>query len=475
LQARAITRDLTWGVDVPEEIPGSEGKKLYVWMDAPIGYISATKQWALDTGNDWKPYWQDEETALIHFIGKDNIVFHCLIFPAILKAHEGYILPTNVPANQFMNLEGDKISTSRNWAVWAQEYLEDFPDREDALRYYLTKHMPEQRDSEFTWKGFQEANDNELVNNLGNFIHRVFVLTQKYYDGIVPEFDADCSVNSAGGSDLPSWHDSELLDLHDMLDALAHDIRSFDFRGALTKLMGISSTGNQLLQFNEPWSLQKDDPETVKVVMNLGMQYVAALSFAMYPFLPFTAQKLRKLLNLPEILNEGGWEEMMMQLAENELIIPTGHKVNIGEHLFTRLDPESIEAQMAKLKRAVSANHDTADATSLLKSEIQYDDFAKLDIRTARILQAERVQNADKLLKLELDLGFEKRTVVSGIAQHYVPEKIVGRSVLVLANLAPRKIRGVESKGMILMAEDKKGRLCFVSPEDEWEIGSSVS
>jgi methionyl-tRNA synthetase len=476
LQPRAITRDLNWGVDVPQEIPGSEGKKLYVWMDAPIGYVSATKQWALDNGQDWKPYWQDSETALVHFIGKDNIVFHCLIFPAILKAHGDYILPANVPANQFMNLEGDKISTSRNWAVWAHEYLEDFPGREDALRYYLTKNMPEQRDSEFTWKGFQEANDNELVNNLGNFIHRVFVLTQKYYDGNVPEFDPDCSVNSAGGSDLPSWHDSELLDLHDLLDALAQDIRSFDFRSALTKLMGISSTGNQLLQFNEPWSLQKDDPETVKVVMNLGMQYVAALSYAMYPFLPFTAQKLRKMLNLPEILNEGGWEEMMMQLAENELVIPVGHKVNIGEHLFTRLDPETIDAQITKLNKPPESGKDAAaDAPAKIKSEIQYDEFAKLDIRTARILQAERVKNADKLLKLELDLGFEKRTVVSGIAQHYEPEKIVGRDVLILVNLAPRKIRGVESKGMILMAEDKAGKLCFVAPESEWEVGASVS
>jgi len=475
LQPRAITRDLTWGVDVPQEIPGSEGKKLYVWMDAPIGYVSATKQWAIDTGHDWKPYWQDKETALIHFIGKDNIVFHCLIFPAILKAHGDYILPTNVPANQFMNLEGDKISTSRNWAVWAHEYLQDFPGREDALRYYLTKNMPEQRDSEFTWRGFQEANDNELVNNLGNFVQRVFVLTQKYYDSIVPEFDADCSVNSAGGSDLPSWHDSELLDLHDMLDALAHDIRSFDFRGALTKLMGISSTGNQLLQFNEPWSLQKDDPETVKVVMNLGMQYVAALSQAMYPFLPFTAQKLRRMLNLPEILTDGGWEEMMMQLAENELIIPIGHKVNPAEHLFTRLEPETVESQIAKLKATGAHEQTSDDAASTLKPEIKYDDFAKLDMRTARILHAERVENADKLLKLELDLGFEKRTVVSGIAQHYEPDKIVGRSVVILANLAPRKIRGVESKGMILMAENHEGKLCFVAPEAEWEVGTAIS
>lgn len=478
LQPRAITRDLNWGVDVPPEIPGSQGKKLYVWMDAPIGYISATKQWAIDTGNDWRPYWQDSESALIHFIGKDNIVFHCLIFPAILRAHGEYILPMNVPANQFMNLEGDKISTSRNWAVWAHEYLEDFPGQEDALRYYLTKNMPEQRDSEFTWKGFQEANDNELVNNLANFINRVFVLTHKFYDGVVPEFDADLSLNSANGSDMPSWHDSEMLDLHDHMDALVHDVLAFDFRGALTKLMGISSTGNQLLQFNEPWSQQKDDPDTVKVVMNLGLQYVTALSLAMYPFLPFTAVKLRALLNLPPLESKGEWAEIMLQLAEGEKLIAEGHTIQPGVHLFTRLDPVAIEQQIAKLKKpeTEAVPEPKALATEVkLKPEIQYDDFAKLDIRTASIISAERIEKADKLLRLELDLGFEKRTVVSGIAQHYDPKEIVGRSVVLLANLAPRKIRGVESKGMILMAENSEGKLCFVSPEDSWENGSGIS
>ncbi len=473
LQPRAITRDLNWGVDVPHEIPGSKGKKLYVWMDAPIGYISATRQWALNTGKAWEPYWQDEETALIHFIGKDNIVFHCLIFPAILKDHGGYILPANVPANQFMNLEGDKISTSRNWAVWAHEYLEDFPGREDALRYYLTKNMPEQRDSEFTWKGFQEANDNELVNNLGNFIQRVFVLTQNYYDGKVPDFDPDCSLNSASGSDLPSWHDSELLDLHDHLDAITQEILSFDFRAALNSLMSISSSGNQLLQFNEPWTLQKEDPETVKVVMNLGLQYVAALSLALFPFLPFTSKKLRAMLNMEPVQGNGEWETMMMHLAENEVLLPAGHQINAPEHLFTRLDPEAIDAQIAKLKR--TAITDEAKEGNTLKPMIQYDDFAKLDIRTATIVAAERVEKADKLLKLELDLGFEKRTVVSGIAMQYDPLKIVGRSVVLLANLAPRKIRGVESKGMILMAENSDGELCFVAPEAEWENGAAIN
>lgn len=478
LQPRAITRDLTWGVDVPQEIPGSKGKKLYVWMDAPIGYISATKQWAYDTGKDWEPYWQDKETALIHFIGKDNIVFHCLIFPVILRAHGDYILPLNVPANQFMNLEGDKISTSRNWAVWAHEYLEDFPGREDALRYYLTKNMPEQKDSEFTWKGFQDANDNELVNNLANFIHRVMVLTNKYYGGVVPEFDPDCALNSASGSDMPSFHDSEMLDLHDLLDAMAHDILAFDFRGALTKLMGISSAGNQLLQFNEPWSQYKEDPEMVKVVMNLGLQYVTALSVAMHPFLPFTAKKLRAMLNLPALEHNGEWVELMMHLAEDEVLIPTGHKIQPGEHLFTRLDPADIEKQMVKLKKPEATTEQNVSPSQKeiqMKPEIQYDDFAKLDIRTATILSAVPVEKADKLLKLELNVGMETRTVVSGIALHYKPDEIIGRQVLLLVNLAPRKIRGVESKGMILMAEDSAGRLCFVSPDAGWENGGKIS
>jgi methionyl-tRNA synthetase len=477
LQPRAITRDLNWGVDVPSEIPGSKGKKLYVWMDAPIGYISATKQWAIDNNADWKPYWQDKETALIHFIGKDNIVFHCLIFPAILKAHGDYVLPLNVPANQFMNLEGDKISTSRNWAVWAHEYLEDFPGREDALRYYLTKNMPEQRDSEFTWKGFQEANDNELVNNLGNFIHRVLVLTNNYYKGVVPEFDPNLSINSASGNDLPSFHDSEMLDLHDQLDALVHDILSFDFRGALSKLMAISSTGNQLLQFNEPWTMQKEDPDTVKVVMNLGLQYVTALSMAMHPFMPFTASKLRRLLNLPPLEDRGMWAELMMKLAEDEKLLPEGHQIQAGEHLFTRLDPALIEKQMARLKKPEAQPVPVAAPVEgvKLKDEISYDDFSKMDIRTASILSAEKVEKADKLLKLELDLGFEKRTVVSGIALHYNPKDIIGRQVVLLANLAPRKIKGIESKGMILMAEDGDGKLCFVAPVDEWEKGARIS
>lgn len=478
LKPRAMTRDLDWGVDVPEEIPGSEGKKLYVWMDAPIGYVSATKQWALDTGKDWKHYWQDPETALVHFIGKDNIVFHCLIFPAILKAHGDYILPVNVPANQFMNLEGDKISTSRNWAVWVHEYLRDLPGREDVLRYYLTKNMPEQRDSEFTWKGYQEANNNELVNNLANFVHRVLVLTNKYYDGEVPDFDPDCSVVSASGDDLPSWHEAELLDLHDALDAMCEDLLHFEFRSALTKLTGVSAAGNQLLQFNEPWKIQKEDPETVKVVINLGLQYVVALSIAMEPFMPFSAAKLREMLNLPAIREDREYVQMMGDLAEGEVLIRPGHKIKHAEHLFGRIDDDVIETQIARLhsrgEEEEEPEEENADGPDL-KAEITYDDFAKLDMRTATIIQAEKVPKADKLLKLQLDVGFETRTVVSGIARHYAPDTIVGRRVVLLANLAPRKIRGVDSQGMILMAEDEEGKLCFIAPENNWENGSPVS
>ena len=477
LQPRAITRDLDWGVDVPQEVEGSKGKKLYVWMDAPIGYISATKQWAEDNNKDWKPYWQDEETSLIHFIGKDNIVFHCLIFPAILKAHGEYILPVNVPANQFMNLEGDKISTSRNWAVWVHEYLEKMPGLEDSLRYYLTKNMPEQRDSEFTWKSFQEAHNNELVNNLGNFIHRVLVLTNKYYEGEVPAFDADCTLVSASGDEeMPSWHESEMLDLHDHFDGVLHDVLAFEFRSALTKLMGISSLGNQLLQFNEPWKLQKEDPESVKVVMNLALQYVTGLSVVMHPFMPFTATKLRDMLNLPAISSTDEYCTMMLELAEGEPLIRPGHKIMRAEHLFQRIEDEVIDARIAELRAtAVPSESAVSETPSPVKSEIAYDDFAKLDMRTATVLHAEPVEKADKLLKINLDLGFEKRTVVSGIAKHYAPEEIIGKKVVLLANLAPRKIRGVESQGMILMAEDDEGHLSFIAPDNGWDNGTPIS
>ncbi len=482
LQPRAMTRDLDWGVDVPHEIPHSAGKKLYVWLDAPIGYISATKQWALDRGVDWEPYWKDNDTALIHFIGKDNIVFHCLIFPAILKAHGGFILPVNVPANQFLNLEGAKLSTSRNWAVWVHEYVAELPGREDELRYNMIKNMPEQRDSEFTWKGFQESTNTELVGNLAGFVHRVMVLTHKNYTGVIPAIDASREFKSGWDADTISTYDQELHLLHHKLEEMGREIEHFNFRDALRILMEISSAGNALLQFNEPWKIAGSDPELVKVVLNLGLQYVAALSVAMRPFLPFSADRLRGLLNLPALRDERELLDALNELAEGNPILRPNHALNPAEHLFTRVPDEVIAAQIQKLKAAEQANQQTAPAEPAstkmtyapVKELISYDDFAQLDIRTGTILEASKVEKADKLLKLTVDLGFEQRTIVSGIAQHYQPEAIVGRQVIVLANLAPRTMRGIESQGMILLAEDAEGKLSFVSPETGWPDGGEV-
>lgn len=479
LQARAMTRDLEWGVDVPHEIKGHEGKKLYVWMDAPIGYISATKQWAADNKKNWKKYWQDEDTSLIHFIGKDNIVFHCLIFPAILKAHGDYILPVNVPANQFMNLEGKKISTSRNWAVWVHEYLDDMPGRQDELRYSMIKNMPELKDSEFTWKGFQDANNNELVNNIANFVNRVVVLTNKYYDGKVPVFDESLDIAGPEGLYDASYHDSEMLRLFDDIQELCDHLRAFDFRSGLKVLMDISTKGNQILQFNEPWKAIKENPETVKVVINLCLQYVAAIGVICRPFMPFTSDKIRVLLNQKPLKEKGELEKMLDIMAEGEPILKAKHKIGEPIHLFTRIDDETIQKQIDKLQAtAISepvapANEETSNF-SPLKDEIAFEDFAKLDIRTATIIAAEKIEKADKLLKLTLDLGFEQRTVVSGIAAHYSPSEVIGTKVSLLANLAPRKMKGVESQGMILMAENAEGKLSFVSPVQGWQDGQSI-
>ncbi len=478
LQARAMTRDLDWGVDVPKEIPDSAGKKLYVWLDAPIGYISSTKQWATDHNKNWKDYWQDPECELIHFIGKDNIVFHCIIFPALLKAHGNYNLPVNVPANQFMNLEGQKISTSRNWAVWVHEFLEDLPGMEDSLRYYLVKNMPEQKDSEFTWKGFQDAHNNELVNNLSNFIHRVLSLTHKYYKGQVPDFDQDQSIEGVAGEELGGFHDSEMIFLFDQIQEMADHFRAYDFRSALKSVMDISTLGNQLLQNNEPWKLQKSDPDTVQVVMNLCLQYVAALSVIMHPFLPFTSARLRSMLNMSEIKEENELNALLDAIAEGEFLIQAGHQINEASYLFARVEDNLIEKQMQKLEQnqpvSPTVSTEETSAYHAQKPMISYDDFAKIDLRTARIISAEKVAKADKLLKLELDLGYEKRTVVSGIALHYQPEDIIGKKVIVLANLAPRSLKGIESKGMILMAENAEGKLTFVSPEEGDTSGSIV-
>lgn len=482
LQPRAMTRDLDWGVDVPSDIKGHEGKKLYVWLDAPIGYISSTKQWAADNNKNWKKYWQDQDTALIHFIGKDNIVFHCLIFPAILKAHGGYVLPINVPANQFMNLEGKKISTSRNWAVWVHEYLDEIPNRQDELRYAMIKNMPEQKDSEFTWKGYQEAVNSELVNNLANFVNRVVVLTHKYYGGKVPDFDESTDIYGPDGIDDISFHDAELLRLFDDIQDMNEHIRSFDFRSGLKTLMEISTKGNQILQFNEPWKTIKEDPENVKVVMNLCLQYVAAIGIICRPFMPFTSDKIRQLLNQKPLTEKGELVKMLDLLAEGEVLLKKHHKIGEAIHLFTRIEDALIDTQINKLKAAEAVNtaaNQTTEAKEIqsiapLKAEIAFDDFAKLDIRTATIINAEKIENADKLLKLTLDLGFEQRTVVSGIAEHYQPKDVIGRKVSLLANLAPRKMRGVTSQGMILMAENNEGKLSFISPDGNWENGQII-
>lgn len=481
LQPRAMTRDLDWGVDVPKEIPESDGKKLYVWMDAPIGYVSATKYWAEKNNKDWKPYWQDPETALIHFIGKDNIVFHCLIFPAILKAKGDYILPVNVPANQFMNLEGQKISTSRNWAVWVNEYIDEFPDQIDVLRYNLIRNMPEHKDSEFTWKNFQDTNNNELVNNLGNFVNRVIVLTNKFYNGIVPEFDQDSIFTGVWDQDFGGFHETELLGLHDDLQELNIHLRRYDFRGALRILMDISSKGNQLLQNNEPWKIIEEEPETVQALMNLLLQIITALSIALRPFLPFTSDKIRKILNLPDFKEQGEMLEMLDSLSLGDLLIEPGHKIGKPEHLFSRIEDDTIKKQIDKLNSGKPIEEKPIDTSSLtseiLKATpnyIEYDDFAKLDIRTGIILQAEKIKGSDKLLKLLVDIGSEKREVVSGIAEQYEPESVLNKKIILLANLKPRKIKGIESNGMILMAENADGKISFISSEFNFHNGSQV-
>ncbi len=473
LQPRAITRDLDWGVDVPQNIEGAKGKKLYVWMDAPIGYVSATKQWAKDHGKNWEDYWKDPDAALIHFIGKDNIVFHCLIFPVILKSYGSFNLPINVPANQFVNLEGNKVSTSKGWAVWIHDYLKDFPGRQDELRYYCFKIMPEQRDSDFVWKGFQEAVNNELVNNLGNFIHRVLVLTNKYYNGVVPVIDESISINAPQESGLPTWHDSELLDLFDRLHDLRTYLKAFDFRAALKSLMEISSVGNQILQLNEPWKHVKTDPDTVEVVMNLCLQYVTAISVVMDIFLPFTCRSLRQMLGLPPINETGEFVDTMDILSEGKHLIPAGHKINKASHLFSRIEDSAIEAQVAKL-HANKVEEVEEDVHSSIKPTATFDDFSKLDLRTGTIISAAKVEQADKLLKMTVDIGFEQRTVVSGIAETHDPADLVGQEIVLVANLAPRKIRGVESRGMILLAEDGDGKLGFVSAPKGWAKGEVV-
>ncbi len=474
LQPRAMTRDLDWGVDVPAEIPGAKGKKLYVWMDAPIGYISATKQWAADQGKDWKDYWQKDSTALVHFIGKDNIVFHCLIFPSILKAHGQYNLPVNVPANQFLNLEEQKISTSRNWAIWVHEFLEENPDHTDALRYVLTKNMPEQKDAEFTWKGYQADVNADLVGTLANFVQRVMVLTQKHADSKVPDFDMDTPIVGTRGDDEASWHEVEMMDLFDRMWSVQDAISQYNFRDGLKAMLDLATAGNQILQFNEPWKIHKTEPETVAAVLNLCLQYLAAMSLAMHPFMPDAARRLRRLVNLPPVEEQGAWVTAMDALSNGELLLPIGHALQAPEHLFSRVEDEWIQAQVQKLHAMSAESTAPAGEKEPQKPSVSYEDFVKMDIRTARILAAERVPKADKLLKLTLEVNGVNRTVVSGIAEHYSPEELPGKHVVILANLETRKIRGVESQGMILMAQDQGGKLHFVQAVSD-ESGMPVS
>ncbi|MFN8154855.1 MAG: methionine--tRNA ligase [Bacteroidia bacterium] len=454
LQPRAVTRDLDWGVPVP--LQDNKGKVLYVWFDAPIGYISATK--AL-TAN-WEQYWKDKDTKLIHFIGKDNIVFHCIIFPAMLKAHGDYVLPDNVPANEFLNLEGDKISTSRNWAVWLHEYLNDFPGKQDVLRYALCATAPETKDNDFTWKDFQDRNNNELVAVLGNFVNRTLVLTSKYYEGKVP----------ARGELL----ENEKICLEAVAAApglVKESLEKYRFREALGHLMDLARAGNKYLADTEPWKHQKTNPKYVETVLNVALEVTAALAYLCEPFLPFTAVKLRKMLNIPERT----WED-----AFHHTEIEAGHVLGEASLLFEKIEDDAIAAQLQKLEATKAAQtapaaEATTNTTKPMKEITTYDDFSKMDLRVATIVAAEKVEKADKLLKLTLNTGIDTRTVVSGIALHFKPEEIIGQQVTLLANLAPRKIRGIESNGMILMAEDADGKLVFVQPGRSTIEGSTIA
>ena len=452
LKPRAMTRDLNWGVPVP--LPNAEGKVLYVWFDAPIGYISFTQEWAEKNGKNWKDFWQNEETDLIHFIGKDNIVFHCIIFPSMMKAHGDYIMPKNVPAFEFLNLENDKISTSRNWAVWAHEYVEDFPDQQDALRYALLSSAPETKDNNFTWKDFQTKNNSELVGIFGNFINRVTVLTQKYYNGIVPQ------PNEFEQVDKDLFHEMQQIP-----EKIGKNLDEFRFRDALTEMMNLARLGNKYLADEEPWKVIKDNPERVKTQMFCALQVAGALAYLCEPFLPFTSQKMKSGLNL----GNKNWYEVL-----NTPPIPTGHQINEMPLLFSKIEDNVIEAQIKKLENTKINNQKTNPNANPMKEQISFDDFTKIDLRTATILEAEKVEKADKLLKLKVDTGVDVRTVVSGIAESFSPEEIIGKQVMILLNLAPRKIRGIESQGMLLLTTKPDGKLSFVTPDEKVENGIEI-
>lgn len=442
LKPRAMTRDLNWGVPVP--LPGAEGKVLYVWFDAPIGYISFTKEWAEKNGKDWKDYWQSEASDLVHFIGKDNIVFHCIIFPSMMKAHGDFTMPKNVPAFEFLNLENDKISTSRNWAVWAHEYVEDFPGQQDVLRYALLSSAPETKDNNFTWKDFQTKNNSELVNIFGNFINRVAVLINKFFDGKVPEGDINAP---------------ELEQISNSAIEIRNYLDKYEFRNALTAFMNLARFGNGYLQNEEPWKTFENDVEKTKNTLFIGAQIAVALGNLAEPFLPFTAQKIYEIFNV----SQSDWT-----IIENsKVLIETGHKiVEKAPLIYSKIEDKVIEAQVEKLEQTKQNNKKTNPNANPMKEEITFDDFTKIDLRTATILEAEKVEKADKLLKLTVDTGVDVRTVVSGIAESFTPEEVIGKQVMILLNLAPRKIRGIESQGMLLLTTKPDGKLSFVTPDD---------
>jgi len=469
LKPRAVTRDLDWGIPVPVE--GAEGKVLYVWFDAPIGYISSTKEWAEREGKDWEPYWKSNDTKLVHFIGKDNIVFHCIIFPAMLKAEGSYIMPDNVPANEFLNLEGNKLSTSKNWAVWLHEYLQDFPGQQDVLRYSLTATAPETKDNDFTWKDFQARNNNELVAVFGNFINRVVVLTNKYYNGEVPAPNEYSDVDEATLTEMRAYP-----------AVIASSIERYRFREALSELMNLARLGNKYLADEEPWKVIKENPERVKTQMYVALQIASALAVLSEPFLPFTASKLKGILKLDErpesVITLGVVDETLSyndarnshttgwnDVSVNQNLIPAGHVIGQAELLFAKIEDETIQQQVDKLEATKTANKAANKVAAPQKDLIQYDDFAKMDIRTGTILEAEKMPKANKLLVLKVDTGIDVRTIVSGIAESFSPEEIIGKRVTVLVNLAPRALRGVESQGMILMTQNAEGKLVFVNPD----------
>ncbi|MBU1370584.1 MAG: methionine--tRNA ligase [Bacteroidetes bacterium] len=453
LQPRAVTRDLDWGVQVP--LAEAEGKVLYVWFDAPIGYISAAREWAAETGKDWEPYWKADDSKLVHFIGKDNIVFHCIIFPFMLQQEGSFILPDNVPANEFLNLENDKISTSRNWAVWLHEYLDELPGKEDVLRYVLTANAPETKDNDFTWKDFQARNNNELLAIFGNFVNRTLVLTHKYFDSNIPALE---NLSEA---------DEHILALMQAFPAkIGHSIELYRFREALSELMNLARLGNRYLTENEPWKIFKTDPERVRTVLAVSLEITARLAVLSEPFLPFTSAKLRKMMQI----NAFSWDQ-----AGNKQLLSAGHQLGETALLFEKVEDSMIEQQVQKLLDTRKANEAQEEKpVKPQKEAVQFDDFAKMDMRVGTILEAEVVPKTKKLLKLLIDTGIDKRTVVSGIAEYYQPENIIGQQVVMLVNLEPRKIRGIESQGMIMMAENADGKLCFVAPSEAFMNGAEV-